>query len=235
MAQITNPKNDRRSLTHNFNEIEASNGTRSQNSTGQNSPILEWTCPRKFSRIRYAGGRHKTKFVPRYYQEVSSASGGEEDITVSDILQPIVGETDQDDQPYAPVVAYNETQAVDITDDLTYDYSANVVTLPSGTSSSDTVHLYPIMVSGTLQYRGLDQFGHEIAPLDEWSTQLHVFHDFDQNQNDTEIHLIGAIEWTESETLALYLDAPEQIVWEDTNYPRGQYVSLIEQRVDVSV
>lgn len=235
MAQISNPKNDRRSLRHSFTEVGTSNGTRSQNASGRNSPVIEWTCPRKFDRIRYAGGRHKTKFVPRYNQTVSSASGGTEDITVNGTLQPIVGETDPADQPYPPVVANNVTQSTDITDDLEYDYSQNIVTLPSGTSSNDEVELFPIMVEGTLQYRGLDQFGHEIAPLDEWSTKLHVFHDFDQNQNNTEIHLIGAVEWTEAETLALYIDSPQQLVWEHAEYPQGQYVSQIEQRVDVSV
>jgi len=235
MPQISNPKNDRRSLSHTFNEVGDSNGNLSQNAAGSNSPVLEWTCPRKYERIRYAGGRHKTKFVPRYNQQVGSAAGGEEDINLSSIIQPIVGETDRDDQPYPPVVAYNVTQSSEITDDLEIDYAQNVVTLPSGTAAGDTVELFPILVEGTIQYRGLDQFGHEIAPLDEWSTQIHVFHDFDQNQNNTEIHLIGAVEWTESETVALYMDAPEQLVWEHSDYPRGNYVSQIEQRVDVTV
>lgn len=235
MPQISNPKNDRRSLTHTFQEVGTSNGTRNQNSTGTNTPVLEWTCPRKFERIRYAGGRHKTKFVPRYNQQVGSASGGEEDISLNGNLQPVNGETNLDDAAYPPVVAYNKTQSTEITSDLAYDYASNIVTLPSGTSGGNTVELFPIMVEGTMQYRGLDQFGHEIAPLDEWSTPLHVLHDFDQNQNNTEIHLIGAVEWTESETLSLYIDAPQQLVWEHADYPRGQYVSKIEQRVDVSV
>lgn len=232
--QISNPQNDRRSLTHTFSEIEEENGERRQNTPDRNTPVLEWTCPRKYERIQYAGGRHKTKFIPRYHQS-HTAAGGEEAVGTSDIIQPVVGETDPDDMPYSPVVAYNETQDADITDDLEFDFAMNEVTLPASTNADDSVHLFPVMVTGTVQYRGLDQFGHEIAPLDEWSTQMHVFHDFDQNQNNTEIHLIGAAEWNESETLALYIDAPEQIVWEHDHYPRGQFASTIEQRVDVSV
>lgn len=234
MAQITNPKNDRRSLSHTFSEVGEDNGELTQNMEDRNSPVLEWTCPRKYERIRYAGGRHKTKFVPRYHM-AHSAEGGEENVEVDGILQPIVGETDPDEMPYMPVVAYNETQENDITDYLEYDFAMNEVVLPESVEAGDDVHLFPIMVEGTLQYRGLDQFGHEIAPLDEWSTQLHIFHDFDQNQNNTEIHLVGALEWTESETLALYVDSPQQLVWEHEHYPKGQYVSQIEQRVDVSV
>lgn len=235
MAQISNPKNDRRSLTHTFGEVGDSNGTLKQNTADVNSPILEWTCPRKFSSIRYAGGRHKTKFVPRYNESFTGSTNDDTVVSLSGNIQPLTGETDQDEWPYPVVVAYNVTQDIDYTDDLTYDFSANEVTLPSDPADGDDVQLWPILTEGTLQYRGLDQFGHEIAPLDEWTTPIHVFHDFDQQMNETEIHLIGAAQWTESETLALYLDSPRQIVWEDTNYPRGTYVSTIEQRVDVSV
>jgi hypothetical protein len=231
MPQISNPKNDRRSLTHTFSEVESSNGTRQQNSANSNTKVLEWTCPRKFESIRYAGGRHKTKFIPRYME--SASPNGTQDVTLSGNIQPIAGETTPDDMPYPPVVAYNTSDSKEYTD-LSYDFASNTVTLPED-PQGDTVKLYPTITEGTLQYRGLDQFNHEIAPLDEWSTPIHVFHDFEQDNNQTELHLVGAVQWRESETLALYLDSPRQIVWEDADYPRGQYVSTIEQRVDVSV
>lgn len=235
MPQISNPTNDRRSLTQTFQEVGEDYGELMQNTPGLNSPVLEWTCPRKFEQIAYSGGRHKTKFVPRYKQSVSSASGGTETVSLNGTMQPVAGETEADEWPHPPVVAYNETQDTEITHDLEIDYSGNAVTLPSGTSSGDAVHLFPILVDGTLQYRGQDQFGHEIAPLDEWSTQLHVFHDFDQRQSTTEIHLIGAATWTEDQTLTLFIESDQQIVWEDPMYPRGQFASTIEQRVDITV
>jgi len=235
MAQISNPKNDRRSLTHTFTEVGADNGSLHQNTPDVNSPILQWTCPRKYSSIRYAGGRHKTKFIPRYKESLTGSTNDDTVVTLSGDIQPITGESQLDEMPYQPVVAYNVTQDIDYTDDLTYDFSANEVTLPSDPADGDNVALFPIITEGTIQYRGLDQFSHEIAPLDEWSTPVHVFHDFDQNKNESEIHLIGAAQWNENETLSLYLDSPRQIVWEDSEYPHGQYVSTIEQRVDVSV
>lgn len=235
MSQITNPKNDRRSLTHTFNEVGKSNGSLRQNTPDVNSPILTWTCPRKFESIRYAGGRHRTKFVPRYKETITGTASDDTVVSLAGDIQPITGETEVEDQPYPPVVAYNVTSDTDYTDDLTYNYAQNEVTLPSDPADGDTVALYPILTEGTVQYRGLDQFDHEVAPLDEWSTPVHVFHDFDQNKNESEIHLIGAAQWSESETLGLYLDSPRQIVWEDADYPRGAFVSQIEQRVDVSV
>ena len=243
MAQISNPKNDRRSLTHAFHEVEPENGELSQNTPDVNSPVLKWTCPRKWSRVRYAGGTHKTKFVPRTKQTVTisdddgdgALSEDERTVVVESTIQPINGETNPDDQPYPPVVAFNVTQGTEI-EPADYAYPQNEVTFADGdVAAGDEVAMWPILNRGTLQYRGLDQFDHEIAPLDEWSEPIHVFHDFDQNKNETEIHLVGAAEWTESETLALYIDSPDQIVWEDADYPRGNYVSTIEQRVDVSV
>lgn len=232
MPTISNPKNDRRSLTHTFGEVGDSNGTRSQNQADTNSPILKWSCPRKYDQIRYAGGRHKTKFVPRYMQE--ETPNGTTTVQMAGDIFPIAGHDNVSDMPYPPVVAYNVTDDKEYTDDLTYDFATDEVTLPED-PAGDTVKFYPMLAEGSLQYRGLDQFGHEIAPLDEWSTPVHVFHDFDQARNETEIHLIGAAQWEESETLALYMDSPRQIVWEDADYPRGAFVSTIEQRVDVSV
>lgn len=235
MAQISNPKNDRRSLTHTFREVEDSNGTLSQNTADTNSPVLEWACPRKFNTIRYAGGRHKTKFIPRYRQTLTGSTADDTVVSLNGDIQPVSGENDVAEMPYPPVVAYNVTAGVDYTDDLVHDFATNEITLPSDPANGDEVGIWPIITEGTMQYRGLDQFGHEIAPLDEWSTPMHVFHDFNQEMNESEIHLIGAAQWSESETLALYVDSPRQIVWEDADYPRGEYVSTIEQRVDVSV
>jgi hypothetical protein len=234
MPKISNPKNDRRSLTQTGNEVGSSNVSLTQNAANTNSPIISWTCPRKFDSIRYAGGRHKTRFVPRYEQTVSGTAGDDTVVTLDGDIQPIAGEEKLDEHPYDAVVAYNVTQSSTV-DISAIDYNANEVTLASDPADGDTVKLWPILIEGTVQYRGLDQFSHEIAPLDEWSTPVHVFHDFDQMKNETEIHLVGAAEWEESETLALYMDSPRQIVWQDSDFPNGAFVSQIEQRVDVTV
>lgn len=232
MPQISNPKNDRRSLTHTFSEVGENNGTLSTNTTGTNSPIISWSCPRKYSSIRYAGGRHASKFTPRY-KETFDGDGSTTDFTLTGDVQPVAGETDLDEQPFDAVVAAEDGSEVEVD---SIDYATNTVSLASAPATGTAnVALYPVICEGVIQYRGLDQFGHEIAPLDEWSTPIHVFSDFNQSKNETEIHLVGAAEWNEAESLSLYLDGPRQIVWEDTEYPRGQYASLIEQRVDVTV
>lgn len=237
MPQISNPKNDRRSLTQAGHEVGDSNVALHQNTANTNSPVLEWTCPRKFSQIRYAGGTHKTKFVPRTKetQSAPSPSGGTVTFSLNSQIQPIHGETLQEDQQYPPVVAYNKTQDTEVMPE-SYDYGTNDVTFPdTNIAQNDDIALFSILVEGTLQYRGIDQFDHEIAPLYNWSEPIHVFHDFEQDRNETQVHLVGQATWEESETLALYIDSPHQIVWEDSDYPRGQYVSVIEQRVDVTV
>lgn len=234
MPTISNPKNDRRSLTHTGREVGSENVELLQNAANSNSPILKWTCPRKFQTIRYAGGKHTTKFVPRSREEVTGTTGDDTVVSLTADIAPPAGETNQYDFPYDPVVAYNVTTGVEY-DIASYDFGANEVTLGTDPASGDTVALWPVIIEGTIQYRGLDQFDHEVAPLDEWSTPVHVFNDFEQNKNETEIHLVGAAQWEENETLALYMDSPRQVVWSDADYPRGQYASQIEQRVDVSV
>lgn len=238
MATITNPKNASRSLTHAFHEVEDENGELSTNTPNRNTPIVEWECPRKWSQISYAGGKHPTKFVPRTKQSVAGApapSGGEVTITIDSTIQPINGEVDPTDQPYPPVVAMNKTQGNEVVPKR-YDYAADeVIFSDADVSDGDELALFPILVRGTIQYRGIDQFGHEIAPLDEWSEPLHIFHDFDQNKNSTQIHLVGSMTFTESESLGVYIDSPDEIVWEDADYPRGTYASNISQRVSVDV
>lgn len=237
---ITNPTDDRRSLTQAFHEVEEDNGELRQNTPDVNSPVLMWTCPRKWSQIRYAGGRHKTMFVPRTKEEVDEAdapSDGLVEVDMDKPFQPVHGETDPRDWSYPPVVAYNaetEEEIYPVWEET--DWSQDIVYFDEDdVSEGDSLILWPILVRGTLQYRGLDQFDHEIAPLDQWSEPIHVFHDFEQHRNESEVHLIGSATFHEAETLALYINSEDEIVWEDEDYPRGNYVSTIEQRVDVTV
>lgn len=229
-----NPKNDRRSLTHRGSELGSSHVTLSQNATGREDSIIEWECPRKYDLITYAAGRHNSKFVPRG-METQSGDGSATTFSLTANIAPPSGETTIDDMPYDPVVAYDTDAGAEIAVD-SYDFNANSVTLASApNNATDNVKLYYVMTEGTLKFIGHDQFGHRIAALDEWGIPLRVFNDFDQAKNMTKVHMTGAISWEEAESLVLYLDGPRQIVWEDADYPRGSYVSSIEQRVDVDV
>ena len=231
MSTISNPKEDRRSLTHTFGEVGQENGTLHQNNQGQHSPVIEWECPRKYDVIKYAAGRHYTKFRPRHREDFAAHSGTTVDLASR--IQPIAGETDVAEQQYPVAVAadLNTGEEIEV---VSADYNANTIELASDPAGND-IAVWPILSEGEIQYRGLSQFGYEIAPLNEWTIPVHVFSDFNQNKNETQIHLVGASQWDEAETLALYLDSERQIVWEDSDYPRGAYASTIEQRVDVSV
>lgn len=231
MSQISNPKQDRRSLTHTFGEVGADNGALKQNAVDTHSPIIEWTCPRKYDVIKYAAGRHYTKFRPRHREDFAGHTGTT--VSLTSKIQPIAGEPKIDEQPYPVAVAYDITAGSEI-DVVSADYDQNTIELGSDPGGND-IAVWPILVEGEIQYRGQSQFGYEVAPLNEWTIPIHVFSDFNQNKNETQIHLVGAAQWDEAETLAFYLDSPRQIVWEDADYPRGQYASTIEQRVDVSV
>jgi len=102
-------------------------------------------------------------------------------------------------------------------------------------NGTDNVKIYPVFGGGSAQYRGYDGFGHQVGPLDEWGVPMHVFNDFDTDKNETQIHMVGSGRFVEDETLALFVDSPTQVVWTDSDYPRGEYVSRIEQRVDAQL
>lgn len=234
MPTYTNPKNDRRSLTHTGLEVGSSHITLNQNATGREDEILSWECPRKYAAITYAAGRHTTKFVPRY-KESFDGDGSTKTFTLTGNIQPPSGETDLDDMPYQPVVAYDDDGATQLTVE-SYDFAANTVTFTTApNAATGNVLVWPVITEGYLKFIGHDQFDHRIAALDEWGIPISVFNDFDQSKNMTKIHLTGAVTWEESEKLALYLSSDRQIVWQDADYPEGQYASTIEQRVDVDV
>ncbi len=231
---ITSPSADTRTFNHRGTEVGDGKVSLTQNAAGRNSPVIEWTMPRKYRRVVFAGGKHWTKAELRTVETVSGTSNDDTVQTTATNLVPISGEGDLADQPYPTVVAYNVTTNTEY-DVVNVDYEANEVTLGTDPSDGDTVKLYPVMSEGVAQYRGIDAFEHQVGPLDEWGVPLHVFADFDQDKNQTQIHMVGAAEFETDEALALYVDAPQQVVWEDADYPRGEYVSTIEQRVDVEV
>lgn len=230
----TNPKNDRRSLTHTGSEVGDSNVDRSQNAVNREDEILSWTCPRKFESITFSAGDHITKFRPRY-RENADGDGSTTTFSVSGNINPPNGETYIPNMEYQPVVAYDTDAGSQLEVD-SYDFDANSVTFTSApNNATGNVLMWPILTEGTIKYVGRDQFDNQVAALDRWGIPIHVFNDFNQSKNMTQIHLTGAATWEESEILSVVVDAPYQIVWEDGEFPNGTYASTMEQRVDVNV
>lgn len=236
-STISTPNRETRWLSHTGSEVNTPNATnvsRSQNSSAGYKEILTWTVPEKYTELRYAAGRHITKAELRSMETITGSTGDDTVVDLTTNIRPITGEPEIADQPYPVVVAYNTTTGTqyDIAD---VDYGANQVTLASDPSDGDEVKLYPAFSEGRLQYRGIDSFGHTVGPLDQWGTPVHVFNDFNQLKNQTRVHMIGSGQFEKSETFALYLDSDQTVVWEDADYPNGNYVSQFEQRVDIMV
>lgn len=231
---ITNPKNDRRSITHTGGELGDSNVTVASNATNRLDNVVEWTCPRKYDRIIYSAGDHYTKFHPRY-KESFDGDGTATTFSLTGTIGPPNGESNVNQMDYQPVVAYDTAAGTQLTV-ADYDFAANTVTFESAPNSgTGNVLVWPIITEGIIKYVGLDQFNNQVASLDTWGIPLHVFNDFNQAKRLTRTHLTGAAVWQENETLAVQIDSPRQVVWEDTDYPQGTYASTIEQKVDVDV
>lgn len=231
---ITSPSADTRTLNHRGTEVGSGNVTRSTNSTGRYDEILRWTVPKKYVEMVIAGGKHYTKAILRTTESISGSTGDDTVVNLSTNISAISGEPKVDEQPFPVAVAYNVTQGVQY-DIVDADYEQNTVTLGTDPASGDTVKIWPVMTEGILQYRAENAFGQQVGPLDEWGTPAHVFADFNQEKNTTQVHLPGAARFEDDESLTLLLDAPRQITWEDADYPNGAFVSKVEQRVDVQV
>lgn len=233
MSTTTNPQNDRRTLTMRGTEVGEENVDLVQNTVDVMSPIARIQCPRKFSRIEYAAGIHATKMVPRTIETITGTAGDDTTVQLDTNILPIAGEPEVSEQNWPVVRAVNTATGTEYDVEVT-NYGANEIQLQTNPADTEQVKLYPVMADGTLQYRGIDQFNHEVGALDEWGTPLQDFSDHDQMKADGEIHLSGSIVWSENETLAIYLNAPQQIVWTDDDYPES-YVTTWEQKVDASV
>lgn len=232
----TNPKSDRRSLTHTGVELGADNVTVSQNATGREDSVISWECPRKYARITYAAGQHITKFTPRT-RETHAGDGVQTTFPLASEIAAPNGETNLNEMAYQPVVAY-DTDAGAQLEVESYNFNQNEVTFanaPNDGVGAENVVTWSVLIEGEVKMIGHDQFDNRVAALDGWGIPLHVFNDFDQDKNMTQIHLTGAITWEESERLVLYIDSPHQITWADADYPEGEFASTIEQRVDVDV
>lgn len=196
--------------------------------------IIEWTCPRKFEEIEYKGQRDATRFVPRTTETLTGSANDDTVVDLEANIQPVAAEPDLDDQDYPVVVAYNVTQGTEI-DIESVDYGASQVTLASNPADGDEVKLWPIMSEGTVQFRIVNQIGHKLGALYPWEQPLYTWHDYPQLMRGREINLHGGGSIGENETLQVHLDAPQQITWEDDDFPLGEYVSTIDQDVHITL
>lgn len=233
---LSSPNADTRTLDHRGTTVGTSNVTRSQNTTGQNSTILEWTMPKKFTQVVFSGGKHITRAGLRSVETITGSTADDTSVSLSTNIVPIGGFETVADQPFPVAVAYNTTTSTQYTVTVPDGgYVSNTITLGTDPADGDTVKIWPVFSEGVIQYRGRDAFDNAVGPLDEWGVPAHVFADFEQNKNPTQIHMVGAGRFERDEKLVLKIDGPRQIVWEDADYPDGQYVSEWEQRVDVEV
>lgn len=231
---ITSPTNDTRTFNHRGTEVGSSNVTLSQNTAGSLTNVLSWTIPKKFKRAVIAGGKHFTKAHLRS-KETASGDGSTTTFTLTADIVPTGGETQPADQPEPTVVAYDTDAGAELEIE-SYDFDQDEVTFKSApNNATDNIELWPLMTEGTFQFRAADSFGQQVGPLNEWGVPIHVFPDSDQSKSSMQIYVPGAGRWTENEEILVLVDSPRQVVWEDANYPQGQYVSTLEQRVDVQV
>jgi len=223
-------------ISHTGGVLGTSEVTRNQNqvSPQRETAILSFECPRNFSSINYVGQRDATRFVPRTTETVTGTAGDDTQVSLNANIQPIAGEERLADQNYPVAVAYNITQSTeyDITD---VDYATDTVTLGTNPSDGDTVKVWPIMGDGDVQFRLINQLGQEEGRVYPWATPLYRWHDFPQLKRGREINLRGSATWSENEVLEILLDAPQEITWTDSDYPRGEYVSTLEQDVEITL
>lgn len=207
-----------------------------QNQTSPQRPtsVISFEVPREYEKISYVGRRDATRFVPRTMETISGTTGDDTVVSLTADIQPVAGETALEDQDYPAVVAYNVDQAaqVDIAD---IDYAANEVTLATDPADTETVKLYPIITEGNVQYQGRNQFEQVEGPVYNWPTPIYRFHDFKQLQQGREINLHGSVDWTRYEKVEFLVDSPRQVVWQDSDYPLGEWVSTFEQDVEITI
>jgi len=192
------------------------------------TPVITFECPKKFDKIDYVGSRDATRFIPRG-METFDGDGAATTFSLTADIQPVAGEDVLDEMDYPPVVAYDTAAGSQITVE-SVDFAANEFTAASAPSTgTDNVKAYPILSEGTIQMRALNQFGQVEGMVYPWSTPVHRWHDFDQLKRGTEVNLQGSVRWGRYEKVEVLMDSPRQIVWEEDDYPEGEYVSTFEQ------
>lgn len=232
----TAPQVQERVISHTGSELGADSVTLSQNQNDPQLPtsVIGFECPRKYEWLEYQARRHATKGEFRTVQEVVGTANEDTVVDVEANLQPIAGQeslADQEKDAYPVVVAADDAgNEIEVTN---VDYAANTVTLGEDPADGVSYYLFPVITDGTVQYRGINQFDQVEGTLSEWATPIYRFADFDQNKRGTEINLAGRARWDHYETIELVVDSPRQVIWNHANWPRGEYATKFEQRVDI--
>ncbi|WP_049970566.1 hypothetical protein [Haladaptatus cibarius] len=225
---------ERSSLTHNGSTFGESHVERSQNTAEKMSTICTWEHPRKFEGAEMVGKRDATRFVPRTRQQLTGTAADDTEVVLASDIMPIAGEHKLDEQDYRVVVAVNATteEEIDIVD---VDYGANSVVLADDPADGDDVYLYPIISEGSVQYRARNNMGFVEGAVYKWPVPLYRFHDFPQLARGTEINLNGSVEFEEHDELEFRINSPHQLWWEDEYFPGGQFISSVEQKIELTL
>lgn len=223
-----------RVITHTGDELGEDMVDLKTNQTApqRKSAVISFECPSKFEEISYVGSRHYTKLELRTLEEV--AADATDTYALESNLQPVAGEPELEDQPFPIVVAYDVT-AGERLEVQSVDYALNEVSLVNAPADGNSIKFYPCISRGQVQIRGTNQFEQSEGPADRWATPVYRWLDFNQDKRGTEVNLQGRIDWTRYESLEVALDSPQEVVWEDSDYPDGAYVSRLEQRVDITL
>lgn len=227
-----------RVLSHTGAELGDGMITLSTNQTAPQlaTPIIAWEMPDMYEWAEYAATRHPTEAELRTEQTVTGTANDDTVVTVDADLQPVAGEeelADQEDIAFPAVIAADDAgNEIDITN---IDYAANTVTLAQDPADTVDYHIYPLIVEGTARYRGVNQFNQVEGSLAEWGTPLYKFADYDQQKRGTEVNLQGTARWSTHERLEMVVDSPRAVTWTHAQFPRGQYVSKLNQRVDIKL
>lgn len=208
--------------------------TRSQNTADMSTQILSWECPRQFESIRYVGERDATRFIPRSVETVTGTAADDTTVDLDTDIQPINGEPEVDEQDYPVAIAVNVTTGTEV-EVTEANYSANTVTLGADAADGDTVKVYPIIAEGTIKFEGINSLGQVEGPVYPWDFPIYRFHDMNQNRAGTEVNLHGSLTFDRHEKMRVLMNSPRQIVWQDEDYPRGDYVSTLEQDVTIEL
>jgi hypothetical protein len=200
-----------------------------QVSPQRETPILRLTVPKNFDSMEFVGPRDPVRFHPRA-KETFDGDGSTTTFSLSADLIPTAGEPLIEDQPEPTVIAAEAGSRVDID---SIDYAADEVTLASAPASgTDNVQLFPLITDGTVKMRGVNTLDQVLGPIYPWTHPVYRWADFNQDQRGTEVNLPWPPVTVErNETLDVMLDSSQQVVWQDTDYPAGSYVSTFEMDV----
>lgn len=233
VSAATNPKVQEYTISHTGSVLGDENVELSNNQTNpqMDTPIIGFTCPRKFEWIELNARNHPTRMVPRTVETVSG-DGTTTTFDVNADLMPIHGQETVEDQdfPVIRVVSVANGTEMNVAD---VDYAANTVTLETAPADgTDNVKFYPVITTGQVKYRGINQFGQVEGVISDWGTPIYRFADFEQNKRGEAIRLHGNVRWDHYETVQMTLDSPHELVWQDDDYPES-YVSTFDQRVNI--